>query len=285
MFAACGEMDEAQSVFDNMKNRDVISWTSIVTGFANIGQIDLARKYFDQIPERDYVSWTAMIDGYLRMNHFIGVLALFREMQMSNVKPDEFTMVSILIACALLGALELGEWVKTYIDKNSNKNDGFVGNALIDMYFKCGNVRKAKKVFKEMYQKDKFTWTTMIVGLAINGHGEEALAMFSNMIEASVTPDEITYIGVLCACMVDKGKSFFTNMTMQHGIKPTVTHYGCMVDLLGCVGRLEEALEVIVNMPVKPNSIVWGSLLGACRVHKNVPLAEMAAKQILELEA
>lgn len=288
MFASCGEMDAAQVVFDNMKARDVISWTCIVTGFANVGQIDLARKYFDQMPERDYVSWTAMIDGYLRMNRFIEVLALFREMQMSNVKPDEFTMVSILTACAHLGALELGEWVKTYIDKNSIKNDTFVGNALIDMYFKCGNVGKANTVFKEMRQKDKFTWTAMIVGLAINGHGEEALAMFSSMIEASVTPDEITYIGVLCACthagMVDRGKSFFTAMTMQHGIKPNVTHYGCMVDLLGRAGHLEEAIEVIVNMPVKPNSIVWGSLLGACRVHKNVHLAEMAAKQILELE-
>ncbi|KAG2379749.1 putative pentatricopeptide repeat-containing protein [Vigna angularis] len=288
MFASCGEMDAAQGVFDNMKARDVISWTCIVTGFANVGQIDLARKYFDQMPERDYVSWTAMIDGYLRMNRFIEVLALFREMQMSNVKPDEFTMVSILTACAHLGALELGEWVKTYIDKNSIKNDTFVGNALIDMYFKCGNVGRANTVFKEMRQKDKFTWTAMIVGLAINGHGEEALAMFSSMIEASVTPDEITYIGVLCACthagMVERGKSFFTAMTMQHGIKPNVTHYGCMVDLLGRAGHLEEAIEVIVNMPVKPNSIVWGSLLGACRVHKNVHLAEMAAKQILELE-
>ncbi|RDX80142.1 putative pentatricopeptide repeat-containing protein, partial [Mucuna pruriens] len=288
MFAACGEMDAALGVFDNMKIRDVISWTSIVAGFANTSQIDLARKYFDQMPERDYVSWTAMIDGYVRMNRFIEALALFREMQMSNVKPDEFTMVSILTACAHLGALELGEWVKTYIDKNSIKNDTFVGNALIDMYFKCGNVGKAKEVFKEMHQKDKFTWTAMIVGLAINGHGEEALAMFSNMIEASVIPDEITYIGVLCACthagMVEKGKSFFTIMTMHHGIKPNVTHYGCMVDLLGRAGLLEEALEVILNMPVKPNSIVWGSLLGACRVHKNVQLAEMAAKQILELE-
>ncbi|KAK7381567.1 hypothetical protein VNO80_00112 [Phaseolus coccineus] len=288
MFASCGEMDAAQGVFDNMKARDVISWTSIVTGFANVGQINLARKYFDQMPERDYVSWTAMIDGYLRMNRFIEVLSLFREMQISNVKPDEFTMVSILTACAHLGALELGEWVKTYIDKKSIKNDTFVGNALIDMYFKCGNVGKAKTVFKEMRQKDKFTWTGMIVGLAINGHGEEALAMFSSMIEASVTPDEITYIGVLCACthagMVEKGKSFFTAMTMQHGIKPNVTHYGCMVDLLGRAGHLEEAIEVIVNMPIKPNSIVWGSLLGACRVHKNVHLAEMAAKQILELE-
>ncbi|QHN75633.1 Putative pentatricopeptide repeat-containing protein [Arachis hypogaea] len=288
MFAVCGEMGAAQSVFDKMKSRDVISWTSIVSGFANSGEINLARKYFDQMPERDYVSWTAMIDGYLRLNHFREALVLFREMQMSNVKPDEFTMVSILSACANLGALELGEWVKTYIDKNSIKNDTFVGNALIDMYFKCGNVEKARKIFKEMHQKDKFTWTAMIVGLAINGHGEEALSMFSNMIEASVTPDEVTYIGVLCACthagMVEKGRNFFTSMTEQHGIKPNMTHYGCMVDLLGRAGQLKEALDVIKTMPLKPNSIVWGSLLGACRVHRNVELAEMAAKQILELD-
>lgn len=288
MFASCGEMDAAQGVFDNMKNRDVISWTCIVTGFANICRIDLAKKYFEQMPERDYVSWTAMIDGYLRMNRFKEVLTLFREMQMSNVKPDEFTMVSILTACAHLGALELGEWAKTYIDKNKIKNDTFIGNALIDMYFKCGNVEKARKIFNEMQNKDKFTWTAMIVGLANNGHGEESLTMFSNMLEASVTPDEITYIGVLCACthvgMVAKGKYFFSNMTIQHGIKPNVAHYGCMVDLLGRSGHLKEALEVVVNMPLKPNSIVWGSLLGACRVHKNAQLAEMAAKEILELE-
>lgn len=288
MFASCGEMDAAQGVFENMKTRDVISWTSIVTGFANTGRIDLARKYFDQMPERDYVSWTAMIDGYLRMNRFKEVLTLFREMQMSNVRPDEFTMVSILTACAHLGALELGEWAKTYIDKNKIKNDTFIGNALIDMYFKCGNVEKPTKIFNEMQKKDKFTWTAMIVGLANNGHGEEALTMFSNMLEASVTPDEITYIGVLCACthvgMVAKGRKFFANMTIKHGIKPNVAHYGCIVDLLGRAGHLKEALEVILNMPLKPNSIVWGSLLGACRVHKNVQLAEVAAKEILELE-
>ncbi|RHN58504.1 putative tetratricopeptide-like helical domain, DYW domain-containing protein [Medicago truncatula] len=288
MFASCGEMDAARGVFDEMKTRDVISWTSIVTGFANTCRIDLARKYFDQMPERDYVSWTAMIDGYLRMNRFKEVLTLFRDMQMSNVKPDEFTMVSILTACAHLGALELGEWAKTYIDKNKIKNDTFIGNALIDMYFKCGNVEKAKKIFNEMQKKDKFTWTAMIVGLANNGHGEEALTMFSYMLEASVTPDEITYIGVMCACthvgLVAKGKHFFSNMAVQHGIKPNLTHYGCMVDLLGRAGHLKEALEVIMNMPVKPNSIVWGSLLGACRVHKNVQLAEMAANEILELE-
>lgn len=288
MLAACGVMNVAREIFDNMKTRDVITWTSIVSGYANTGQIDLARKYFEQMPERDGISWTAMIDGYLKLNRFREALELFREMQISNVIPDEFTMVSILTACAHLGALELGEWIKTFIDKNSIKNDTFVGNALIDMYFKCGNVEKARKAFKEMHYKDKFTWTAMIVGFAINGHGEEALDMFSDMMEASVIPDEITYIGVLCACthtgMVEEGKEFFVSMTTQYGIKPSVTHYGCMVDLLGRAGNLREAHEFIENMPIEPNSVVWGSLLGACRVQRNVELAEMAATKILELE-
>ncbi|XP_030491816.2 putative pentatricopeptide repeat-containing protein At3g15930 [Cannabis sativa] len=288
MYAACGEMSTSLEIFESMKTRDVISWTTIVKGFANSGQIDLARKYFDGMSERDYVSWTAIIDGYLRVNRFKEALELFREMQTSKIRPDEFTVVSILTACAHLGAFELGEWIKTYIDKNKIKKDTFVGNALIDMYFKCGNVEKALMVFNELPQRDKFTWTAVIVGLAVNGHGEEALDMFSQMLKASITPDEVTCIGVLCACthtgMVDKGRKFFASMISQHGIQPNVSHYGCMVDLLGRAGHLKEAYETILNMPVKPNSIVWGALLGACRVHKDAKLAEIAAKKILELE-
>ncbi|PSS07526.1 Pentatricopeptide repeat-containing protein [Actinidia chinensis var. chinensis] len=288
MYAGCGAMEVALGIFQSMKKRDIISWTAIVTGFANAGQVDLARKYFDQMPERDFVSWTAMIDGYLCLNQFKEVLILFREMQAAKIKPDEFTMVSILTACAHLGALELGEWVKAYIEKNHVKNDIYVANALIDMYFKCGDEEKAVRVFNKMARKDKFTWTAMIVGLAINGQGKEALDMLSDMLSASITPDEVTYIGVLCACthtgMVDEGRKFFSSMTTEHGIEPNVAHYGCMVDLLGRAGHLREAYELIKNMPMKPNSMVWGALLGACRVHKNVEMAEMAAKQLLQLE-
>ncbi|KAG8489965.1 hypothetical protein CXB51_016035 [Gossypium anomalum] len=288
MYSACGEMDVAIWIFDRMKTRDVISWTTIVSGFINKGEIDLARTYFDQMPEKDYVSWTAMIDGYIRVNCFKEALILFREMQASNIQPDEYTMVSILTACAHLGALQLGEWIKAYIDRNKVKNDVFVGNALIDMYFKCGSVAKAKRVFFEMPRRDKFTWTAMIVGLAINGHGEEALSMFFEMLRASIKPDEITYIGVLCACshagLVNEGRKFFATMTAEHGVEPNVAHYGCMVDLLGRAGHLQEACEVIKNMPMKPNTIIWGALLSACRVHKDVGIAKMAAKNILELD-
>ncbi|VVA97781.1 unnamed protein product [Arabis nemorensis] len=287
-YAACGEMDIAVRIFRSMKTRDVISWTSIVKGFVEMGNLELARTYFDQMPVRDRISWTIMIDGYLRADCFNESLEIFREMQNAGMIPDEFTMVSVLAACAHLGALEIGEWVKTYIDKNKIKNDVVVGNALIDMYFKCGCSEKAQKVFHEMGQRDKFTWTAMVVGLANNGQGQEAIKVFFQMQEMSIQPDEITYLGVLSACnhscMVDQARTFFAKMRSDHGIEPSLAHYGCMVDLLGRAGQVKEAYEIISSMPVKPNSIVWGALLGACRLHNDEPMAELAAKKILELE-
>ncbi|KAK9141608.1 hypothetical protein Syun_011008 [Stephania yunnanensis] len=288
MYAACGEMGVAVEMFRNMNVRDVITWTAMVTGFANAGQVDQAREYFDEMPERDKVSWTAMTDGYLRASRFKEALDVFREMQGSNIRPDGYTMVSILRACAHLGALEVGEWIRCYIDKNKIRRDVVLGNALIDMYSKCGNVESARKIFEQMVQKDKFSWTAMIVGLAVNGHGEEALDLFTDMLEASIAPDDVTFIGVLSACthggMVEKGRRIFSKMTIRHGIEPNMAHYGCMVDLLGRAGHLKEAQEVIQNMPMKPNSIVWGALLGGCRIHKNAEVAEIAVKKMLELE-
>ncbi|XP_004236458.1 putative pentatricopeptide repeat-containing protein At3g15930 [Solanum lycopersicum] len=288
LYASSGKMDVALGLFQSMKHKDVISWTTIVKGFVYIGQVDVARIYFDQMPKRDNISWTAMMDGYVKENRFKDVLMLFREMQAAKIRPDEFTMVSILTTCAHLGALELGEWIKTYIDKHKIYVDIHLGNAVIDMYFKCGSVEKALVMFTQMPSRDKFTWTAMIIGLASNGHEREALDMFFEMLRASETPDDVTYIGVLSACthmgLVEEGKSFFANMASQHGIQPNVIHYGCLVDLLGRAGRLEGAYEVIMRMPVKPNSIVWGALLGACRIHKDVQMAEIAAQQLLQLE-
>ncbi|CAH8354929.1 unnamed protein product [Eruca vesicaria subsp. sativa] len=287
-YAACGEMDIAVRIFNTMKTRDVISWTSIVKGFVDIGNLELARMYFNDMPVRDRISWTIMIDGYLRADCFNESLEIFREMQNAGMVPDEFTMVSVLTACAHLGALEIGEWVKTYIDKNKIKNDVVVGNALIDMYFKCGCSEKAQKVFHEMCQRDKFTWTAMVVGLANNGRGEDAIKVFFQMQDVSIQPDEITYLGVLSACnhsgMIEQAKNIFSKMRSDHRIELSLAHYGCMVDLLGRAGMVKEAYEMIMNMSMDPNSIVWGALLGASRLHNDEVMAELAAKKILELE-
>ncbi|KAL9828895.1 putative pentatricopeptide repeat-containing protein [Arabidopsis thaliana] len=287
-YAACGEMDIAVRIFRSMKARDVISWTSIVKGYVERGNLELARTYFDQMPVRDRISWTIMIDGYLRAGCFNESLEIFREMQSAGMIPDEFTMVSVLTACAHLGSLEIGEWIKTYIDKNKIKNDVVVGNALIDMYFKCGCSEKAQKVFHDMDQRDKFTWTAMVVGLANNGQGQEAIKVFFQMQDMSIQPDDITYLGVLSACnhsgMVDQARKFFAKMRSDHRIEPSLVHYGCMVDMLGRAGLVKEAYEILRKMPMNPNSIVWGSLLGASRLHNDEPMAELAAKKILELE-
>lgn len=288
MYAGCGAMDIAWRLFEAMGSRDVVTWTSVVVGFANVGQVDRARGLFDKMPKRDVVSWTAMIDGYVRTNRNKDALDLFRKMQGTKIQPDDFTMVSMLTACAQLGALEVGEWIRAYMERNRMKMSTVVGNALIDMYSKCGCIESARDIFRKMNSKDKFTWTAMIVGLAINGHGEKALNLFSEMLQTSVRPDEITFIGALSACshsgFVEEGRQLFLSMITTHGIMPNVAHYGCLVDLLGRAGQLKEALETISNMPMRPNSTVWGALLGASRVYRNVEMAELAACRILELE-
>lgn len=288
MYAECAEMDSARRLFDGMQVRNVVSWTSLVSGLARLGQVDHARELFDSMPERDTVSWTAMIDGYVQAARFREALEMFREMQYSNVRADEFTMVSVITACAQLGALEMGEWVRVYMSRQGIKLDVFVGNALIDMYSKCGSVERALGVFKEMHSRDKFTWTAIILGLAVNGHGEEAIDMFHRMIRVWEAPDEVTFIGVLTACthagLVDKGREFFRSMIHSYKIAPNVVHYGCMIDLLGRAGKITEALETIDQMPVTPNSTILGTLLAACRVHGNLDIGELVAKRLLELD-
>ncbi|KAL6848084.1 hypothetical protein ACP4OV_022212 [Aristida adscensionis] len=288
MYAECANMDAAWKLFDGMQVRSVVSWTSVISGFVRVGQVDRARALFDCMPERDTISWTAMIDGYVQAGQFREALETFREMQYSNVRADEFTMVSVITACTQLGALEMGEWARVYMHRHGIKMDVFVGNALIDMYSKCGSVERALDVFEEMHSRDKFTWTAIILGLAVNCYGEEAMDMFHRMIKVSEAPDEVTFIGVLTACthagLVEKGREYFNSMIDIYKISPSVMHYGCMIDLLGRAGKLTEALEMIPQMPMRPNSAIWGTLLAACRVHGNTEIGELAAERLLELD-
>ena len=269
MYAECGEMEAAWELFEGMQARDIVSWTSVISGFVRLGQVDRAKALFDRMPEKDTVSWTAMIDGYVQTGRFREALGIFREMQFSKVMADEFTMVSVVTACVQLGALETGEWARIYMSRHGIKMDTFVGNALIDMYSKCGSIERALDVFKEMHIRDKFSWTAVILGLAVNGHGVEAIDMFYKMLRAFEAPDEVTFVGVLTACthagLVDQGRDFFLSMIGTYGVAPNVMHYGCIIDLLGRAGKLTEAVETIGKMPMRPNSAIWGTLLAACR--------------------
>ncbi|KAK9136647.1 hypothetical protein Sjap_007241 [Stephania japonica] len=288
MYSSCGEIKESRKLFDSGQQLDQISWNSMISGYVKCGSIEEARKLFDSMLERDVVSWSAMISGYAQHDRFVETLELFNEMQRGEVRIDETTLVSVISACAHLAALDQGKWVHAYIKKNNFEINSVLGTTLIDMYMKCGCVENALEVFYGMKEKGVSSWNAIIVGLAMNGLVEESLEKFSKMSNHGVAPNEITFMGVLGACrhvgLVDEGCSYFKSMTQIYKVEPNVKHYGCMVDLLGRAGLLEEAEELIGTMPMAPDVATWGALLGACKKHGDTKMGERVGRKLIELQ-
>lgn len=263
--------------------------SSLVSMYAKCGLIEDARKLFDGMPDRNVVCWTSMISGYAQSSRFREAIELFREMQVAGVRADNATVASVVSSCAQLGALDQGRYIYAYCDVNGIGKDISVKNALIDMYSKCGDIKKALQIFWGLARRDIFSWTVMISGLAMNGYSDEALDLFSKMeVMSEVTPNEVTFLGVLSACshggLVEKGFHYFEHMTRAYKLAPKIEHYGCMVDLLGRAKLLVEAEKFIKEMPIEPDAVIWRSLLFACRIKGNVKLAEYAAERIMEFE-
>jgi pentatricopeptide repeat protein len=197
------------------------------------------------------VSWNAIIAGYSQSGHPREALAFFNEMQVQGIKPNSVTMVGVLPACACadLFALEQGKQIHGHVIRSEFESDVSVCTALVDMYAKCGHIGMARKVFDKMSSRDVVSWNAMILGYGIHGHAEDALALFSQMQQLGTKPDHITFIGVLTACshagLVDEGWQYFGCMKSDYGLAPNMEHYGCLVDLLGRSGHLEEAHDII----------------------------------------
>ncbi|KAL5723024.1 Pentatricopeptide repeat-containing protein [Ranunculus cassubicifolius] len=286
-YVKSGVMNEAFELFEKMPERNVVSWSTMVSGYSKVGDMDMARFLFDRMPVKNLVPWTIMISGYAERGLSKEAYSLFEKMERSGLKPDNGTFISILTACAESGMLGLGKMIHASIQRYKLRHSTRVCNALIDMYAKCGNLDKAMSVFDGMVERDVVSWNSIVQGLATHGHGEKALEVFARMIDEGVAPDGVTFIGVLCACthvgLVNDGRRYFSVMERDYGLVPQVEHYGCMIDLLGRGGLLKEAFELIKNMPMEPNAIIWGTLLGACRMHNNVELAEKAVDRLVKL--
>ncbi|OVA04610.1 Pentatricopeptide repeat [Macleaya cordata] len=239
------------------------------------------------MPEKNTVVWISLISSYSQNGNLRQAISLFRDMLDSNIRPDEFTISGVLSACAQMGALNLGNWVRRFAEKNRIW-DVFVGTALVDMYSKCGEIEMAKEVFDSMLQKSVATWNSILSGLASHSKAQSTIGLFNEMEKSGAIPDSITFIAVLNACvhggLVEKGSRYFDLMVNYYRIKPKVEHYGCMVDLLGRVGLLREAKELIERMEMEPNVIVWGALLSSCSVHGDVEIGEWAAQNVFQLD-
>ncbi|KAF5472548.1 hypothetical protein F2P56_009259 [Juglans regia] len=261
---------------------------SLVHMYAACGHAECAHRMFELTPEKDLVAWNSVINGYALNGMPNEALTLFREMGLEGVQPDGFTMVSLLSACAELGALALGRRAHVYMFKVGLSANLHANNSLLDLYAKCGSIRDAQKIFDEMKERNVVSWTSLIVGLAVNGFGKEALELFKDLEREGFVPTVVTFVGVLYACshcgMVDEGFNYFERMKKEYGLVPRIEHYGCMVDLLGRSGKVKEAYEYIQNMPLQPNAVIWRTLLGACTIHGHLALGEVARAQLLELE-
>nr|GMD75207.1 pentatricopeptide repeat-containing protein At1g08070, chloroplastic [Ipomoea batatas] len=261
----------------------------LIDMYAKCGDLDSAKRLFESTGERDLISWNVMIGGYTLKGKYKEALSVFRQMQRSRVEPNDVTFLSILPACAHLGALDLGKWIHAYIDRHQDDfKNASLWTSLINMYAKCGNLEAAEQVFNGMETKTLASYNVIISGLAMHGDAYKALEVFAEMKEKGFEPDDITFVSVLSACshagMVDLGRQYFNSMIQDYNFAPKLQHYGCMIDLLGRAGLLDEAMALVQSMDVEPDGAIWGSLLGACRIHGKVELGEFAAKNLFELE-
>ncbi|XAR57854.1 hypothetical protein NMG60_11026138 [Bertholletia excelsa] len=288
MYAKCGDVHTAQTYFDQMPAKNVVSWTSMVSGYAKHGHIECAREIFEQMPLKNVVSWNSMISGYIQVGCYREALCLFHEMHHSDVVPDETTLINILSACSQLGDLVMGKNTHDYICNNRVTPSVSLVNAIIDMYAKCGALDNALDLFLAMPEKNLVSFNVVIGALALHGCGFKAVEFFEKMQDDMIRPDGITFTGLLSACshsgLVDIGRYYFERMTFIYGIIPEIEHYACMVNLLGRGGLFEEAIGLIGGMTMKPDVVVWGALLSACRVHGNTEIVKLILKQLLELK-
>ncbi|CAM0950496.1 unnamed protein product [Alopecurus aequalis] len=358
LYAKCGLLDHARAVFDEMRCPRTVSWTALIAAYMNAGRdkeavatardafasgmrpdsftavrvltacarvvdldtgeavwrvaeregiatnlfvataaIDLyikcgdmakAREVFDKIPKKDAVAWSAMVGGYASNGHPREALELFSAMQTQGVRPDCYTVAGALSACTRLGALDLGRQVVGVVDWDEFLENPVLGTALIDMYAKCGSTWDAWFVFQQMRKRDIIVWNTMILGLGMTGYGKTVFALVGQMEKSGMKLNDNTFIGILCSCthtgLVKDGRRYFHHMTQLYHITPRIEHYGCIVDLLSRAGLLQEAHQLINDMPMQANAVVWGTLLGGCKIHRDVELAEHVLKQLIRLE-
>ncbi|XP_020597769.1 pentatricopeptide repeat-containing protein At5g16860-like isoform X2 [Phalaenopsis equestris] len=267
--------------FRNSLETDRRVRNALVSVYSKCGSVQYAKEVFEKIKDRDVISWSSMVVGYSQNQYFGESLETLRQMILDEIEPNPVTVTSALSACAGVSTLRLGKELHLWATKNSFEGQAFVGSALIDMYAKCGRIRNSRAVFDLMDDRNLVSWNSMIAGYAIHGLAHNALKIFEMVTE----PDDVTFIAALSACshggLVEEGIAIFDRMK-EFKLAPRESHYACMIDLLARSGRVEEALEMVRTMPEKASVEIWGVLLGACMVHSNFEIGVYTGEQIID---
>ena len=286
-----GLIREAHAFLEKSPFSDTVSWTNLMVGYFETGDIDTAVCIFELMPARDATAWNVIIFGLGENDHGEEGLKFFVKMNEEGPFPDEATFTSVLTICSDLPTLQLGRQIHAQVTKTGFNYFVAVSNAMVTLYARCGNTNPALLLFSSMTSRDVISWNSVICGLAHNGNGVEAIEMFEKMRSTNIKPNQITFIGVLSACshagLVDQGKYYFDFMKYDCCLEPTSEHYTCIVDLLGRFGLIDEAMSFLGEMEangVEVPASVWGAVLGACRIHKNIQVGKIAGERILEMK-
>jgi pentatricopeptide repeat protein len=299
---ACGttrDMDKVRKLHVEIKRRGLLKRDSmlgsiLVAAYAKCGSISEAQEAFRTVPIRDVVAWTALISGYVQHNRCEEALGCFTEMKSEGILPDAVTYTCILKACGSLGAQDKGIEIFNAVTNEEGRRcplphtETNVANALVDMYAKCGMLAKAQEVFDSIPVHDIVTWTALITGYAELGEVEEAATTFAKMVGEGCKPNGVTFLGILAACgnvgLIEQAHICFDAMQGGYGVIPILDHQTCMVDVLARAGQLESAVELAEKAPVLPNTVMWLTLLGACRKWGNLPLARGVFKHVVQVD-
>ncbi|XP_027358547.1 pentatricopeptide repeat-containing protein At3g14330 [Abrus precatorius] len=284
--ALVGKAIHAQIVKHDEEPDQVVN-NALLGFYVECGCFDEVFRVFEVMPQRNVVSWNTLISGFAGQGRVFETLDAFRVMQGEGMGFSWVTLTTVLPVCAQFTALHCGKEIHGQIVKSRKNADVPLLNSLMDMYAKCGVIGYSKKVFDRMQRKDLTSWNTVLVGYSVNGQINEALALFDEMIRYGIKPDGITFVALLSGCshsgLSREGRRLF-NVMEDYGVPPSLEHYACLVDILGRSGKLDEALTVAESIPMKPSGSVWGSLLNSCRLYGNVLLAEKVAKRLFEIE-
>ncbi|EFJ27933.1 hypothetical protein SELMODRAFT_94945 [Selaginella moellendorffii] len=294
MYGRFLRLEEAKQCFEQARERDRVCWNSMVGAYAQNGCMEEAKAVFDRVASKDIVLWTALLTAYSRNEDAKGALLVYRNMDLEGMEKNRFTFSSIVSVCADAEALAEGQKVHLHTVSVGYDKDVIVGTTLVDFYSKCHDVDTARSVFDGIEGKDIVTWNVMITGFVRNGHGREAVRLYQKMdlppdsLTMGIMPDELTFLSVLFACShggsIQQGLDLFLSAGVDYGIATNTKHYVCVVDILGRVGRLEEAQEVLNRMPFQANDVAWMTLLGACRIHRDFEQGRRAADYVIELD-
>ncbi|KAG7587333.1 Pentatricopeptide repeat [Arabidopsis thaliana x Arabidopsis arenosa] len=288
MYSKCGSPMEACKLFSEVESYDTILLNSMIKVYFSCGRIDDAKRLFERIENKSLISWNSMTNGFSQNGCPVETLEYFSQMHKLDLPTDEVSLSSVISACASISSLELGEQVFARATIVGLDSDQIVSSSLIDLYCKCGSVEHGRRVFDTMVKSDEVPWNSMISGYATNGHGFEAIDLFNKMSVAGIRPTQITFMVVLTACnycgLVEEGRQLFETMKLDHGFVPDKEHFSCMVDLLARAGYVEEAIDLVEEMPFDADASMWSSVLRGCVANGYKAMGKKVAEKIIELE-